>query len=61
MFIFDIAGQILRLFAKNDNTIFGAIGYGGTRKDGGHDHRTNKGPDRTPRQREGDSKRKKTN
>ena len=36
-----------------------AIGYGGQRKDGGHDHRTNKGNDRTRAQREGDRKRRK--
>lgn len=29
----------------------GAIDYGRQRQDGGHDHRTNRGPDRTPAQR----------
>jgi len=33
--------------------------YGPNKKNGGHDHRSNKGSDRTPSQRSGDSKRKK--
>lgn len=35
------------------------IGYGKSKKSGGHDHRTNKGPDRTPKQLAGDKKKKK--
>lgn len=37
----------------------GVIDYGGQKNKGGHDHRTNKGDDRTPAQKEGDKKRKK--
>ncbi|WP_169752697.1 hypothetical protein [Campylobacter mucosalis] len=37
----------------------GIISTGGQKNDGGHDHRTNKGNDRTPSQKEGDEKRKK--
>lgn len=39
----------------------GIIDYGGTKKDGGHDHRTNKGDDRTPSQKKGDEKRRNPN
>lgn len=35
----------------------GAIPYGRNKKDGSHDHRTNRGGDRTAAQREGDLKR----
>lgn len=35
----------------------GVISYGRSRKDGGHDHRTNRGDDRTAAQRQGDAKR----
>ncbi len=34
------------------------INYGGNCNDGSHDHRTNRGRDRTPSQREGDRKRR---
>lgn len=37
--------------------LMGAIPYGRSKKDGGHDHRINRGVDRTPAQREGDLKR----
>lgn len=37
----------------------GVIGYGKNKSNGGHDHRTNKGEDRTPAQKEGDKSRKK--
>lgn len=37
----------------------GAVSYGGQKKDGSHDHRTNKGADRTPAQKAGDQKRTK--
>jgi len=33
--------------------------YGPDKKNGGHDHRSNKGNDRTPSQKSGDDKRKK--
>jgi hypothetical protein len=35
----------------------GVIPYGHSKKDGSHDHRTNRGGDRTAAQREGDLKR----
>ncbi len=35
------------------------IKYGKQKKDGTHDHRTNRGGDRTQQQKEGDRKRKK--
>jgi len=37
----------------------GFIGYGKNKQDGSHDHRYNKGGDRTPSQRDGDKKRSK--
>ncbi|MCR8684924.1 hypothetical protein [Campylobacter ureolyticus] len=40
---------------KND-----VIDYGGQKNDGGHDHRTNRQEDRTPAQKEGDKKRRKS-
>lgn len=39
----------------------GVIPYGRNKKDGSHDHRTNRGSDRTAAQREGDLKRTSTN
>lgn len=36
---------------------FGLIDYGKSKKDGSHDHRTNRGEDRTPSQKKGDVKR----
>lgn len=45
---------------SNSNTsTHGAIPGGRQKNDGGHDHRTNAGNDRTPAQREGDKKRRK--
>ncbi len=35
------------------------IKYGGQSKDGGHDHRYNKGDDRTPAQKDADKRRRK--
>lgn len=35
----------------------GFVPYGGQKKDGSHDHRYNKGSDRTPAQKEGDRRR----
>lgn len=37
----------------------GVIDYGKEKKDGGHDHRFNTQKDRTPAQKQGDSKRRK--
>ena len=37
----------------------GVIDYGKNKSDGSHDHRTNKGGDRTPSQKDGDKKRSK--
>ena len=37
----------------------GFIDYGKNKADGSHDHRTNKGDDRTPAQKEGDKARTK--
>jgi hypothetical protein len=36
-----------------------AIGYGDQKKDGSHDHRYNRGNDRTPAQKRGDKMRRK--
>lgn len=36
------------------------IDYGGEKTGGGHDHRTNTGNDRTPAQKRGDKKRRKS-
>ena len=37
----------------------GFVDYGRNKPDGGHDHRTNKGKDRTPAQKKGDRARTK--
>lgn len=39
----------------------GLIPYGNTTSSGGHDHRTNRGEDRTPAQKAGDKSRQKDN
>lgn len=59
--MFQIFDVVLKLLGTGRFILeeHGAIPYGGTCKDGSHDHRTNKGGDRTPRQREGDAKRRK--
>lgn len=45
---------------KNDKgLISSAINYGKNKADGTHDHRTNKGNDRTPAQKKGDKDRTK--
>lgn len=41
------------------DAICGLIGYGQQRKDGGHDHRYNRGQDRTEAQRKADQRRRK--
>lgn len=43
----------------NNDMKKGAIDYGGQKDDGSHNHRTNKGKDRTPAQKEGDKARRK--
>lgn len=42
------------------NTAQGVIAGGKNKKTGGHDHRTNSGDDRTPAQKKGDEKRRKS-
>ncbi len=47
------------LFGNNSSSRTGessVVPYGGQKKDGSHDHRYNKGEDRTPAQKEGDKK-----
>lgn len=44
--------------SKSDHSRRGVIDYGGQKNDGSHDHRTNKGDDRTPAQQTGDSSRR---
>lgn len=53
MDIFDNIGN----GSKNNGS--NAIPYGREKSPGGHDHRTNKGSDRTPSQHRGDHKRRK--
>jgi len=49
-----------RLFEKIiDELLHKVIDYGDQKKDGSHDHRYNKGNDRTPAQKRGDKKRRK--
>ena len=49
------------LFSSNSNqpNRQGIIDTGGQKKGGGHDHRSNKGDNRTPAQKDGDKKRTK--
>lgn len=48
------------LSSGDDNsTLRGIITSGGQKSTGGHDHRTNKGDDRTPAQKAGDKNRQK--
>lgn len=44
----------------NNDIKKGAIDYGKQKNDGNHDHRTNKGEDRTPSQKKGDKARRKS-
>jgi hypothetical protein len=44
---------------SNDSTSKGVISTGRQKETGGHDHRTNKGDDRTPAQKKGDKEKKK--
>lgn len=51
-----------KLFGKKDSASTvreGAINYGKNTSTGDHDHRTNKGGDRTPAQKDGDKRRRK--
>lgn len=43
---------------KKDKPINELIDYGKNKTDGSHDHRTNRGKDRTPAQKEGDEARR---
>lgn len=47
------------IFNGKTSTSYGLIDYGGNKIDGSHDHRYNKGDDRTNAQKAGDRKRKK--
>ena len=49
----------MKLFSSNTSASKNIISSGGQKSGGGHDHRTNKGDDRTPAQKTGDQKRKK--
>lgn len=44
---------------SNSDRVQRAINYGGNKLDGSHDHRYNRGDDRTPGQKSGDKKRRK--
>ncbi|WP_171040427.1 hypothetical protein [Pseudoalteromonas sp. S4389] len=46
---------------SNSDLRMGAIDSGRNKITGGHDHRTSRGDDRTPAQKEGDKKRRKHN
>jgi hypothetical protein len=48
----------MEVFEMSDNNQY-KINYGDQKKDDSHDHRFNKGDDRTPSQKEGDESRKK--
>lgn len=54
-----VLGAIPGSEQKTDGGVLREIVGGKQKKDGSHDHRTNKGGDRTPRQKEGDRKRRK--
>lgn len=45
--------------SKNPSNKNGLIDYGNEKKGGGHDHRSNRGEDRTPAQKIGDKARRK--
>lgn len=55
--------SIFSLFGKNNSgsPLRGIVDYGRQKKDGGHDHRCNRGDDRTPAQKKGDKKHGKSN
>lgn len=45
--------------SNDDGRAMGIVNYGSQKTNGGHDHRYNKGKDRTPAQTTGDKKRRK--
>ena len=45
---------------KQDQPVSGVIDYGKNKAGGSHDHRTNRGNDRTPAQKAGDESRRKS-
>jgi hypothetical protein len=49
-----------RMERTNTKPVSKAIPYGNNKKDSSHDHRGNKGKDRTPAQKKGDKKRSKS-
>ncbi len=50
----------MSIFGSNDDaTRRGIISTGRQKETGGHDHRSNKGDDRTPAQKSGDKQRRK--
>lgn len=55
--------SIFSLFGKKTtgSPLRGVVDYGHQKKDGSHDHRCNRGDDRTPAQKAGDKKPGKTN
>lgn len=55
--------NLLRLLLTSNprKLVVGMVPYGSPKKNGHHDHRYNKGDDRTPAQKAGDLKREKTN
>jgi hypothetical protein len=60
--IFDVAFEVIAEVISSGGKSYiqsGAIEYGNQKNDGSHDHRTNKGKDRTPAQQRGDKKRTK--
>lgn len=61
MGLLNLLKTVANLFPDSspDHTMNGAINYGGQTSTGGHDHRTNKGEDRTPAQKAGDKSRRK--
>lgn len=55
--------SIFNLFGKKTSgfPLRGVVDYGNQKKNGNHDHRCNRGDDRTPAQKTGDRKPGKTN
>lgn len=54
-----LTGVSLLTNSSNDPFACGLVPYGKSRQDGGHDHRYNRGRDRTPAQRKADTNRTK--
>lgn len=54
-----LTGVNLLTNSSNDPFACGLVSYGKSRQDGGHDHRYNRGRDRTPAQRNADTNRTK--